>query len=166
MSGTSRFVKTLIYPGGLAGKRLTIDRMRLLDDDCETRLTAARVGRLATVTPDGAPHVVPITFAVRGDELYFAIDHKPKSTTELVRLHNLRHEPRVVILADEYDDDWSRLWWVRADGVARELPVDEREPALDWLAAKYTQYREVRPQGAVVAVRIVRWSGWSAADPS
>ena len=126
----------------------------------------APVARLATVTPDGAPHLVPVTFALLGDELCFAVDHKEKSTTDLARLRNVRHEPRVAVLADEYDDDWVRLWWVRIDGVARELPVDATGPALDALAARYPQYREVRPQGAVVAVRIVRWTGWAAADPT
>ncbi len=145
--------------------------MRLTDGECRARLVAAPVARLATVSPSGAPHIVPITFAVyvddrQGEELCFAVDHKPKSTTELARLHNLRHEPRVAILADAYDDDWRRLWWVRADGIARELAVDDRGPALDALAAKYGQYREVRPDGPVVAVQIARWTGWSAADPT
>ncbi len=145
--------------------------MRLTDDDCRARLAGESVGRLATVSPSGAPHIVPITFALRVDdrrshELCFAVDHKPKSTTELARLRNLRHEPRVAILADAYDDDWSRLWWVRADGIARELPVDDRGPALDALAVKYGQYRDVKPDGPVVVVQIVRWAGWSAADPT
>jgi PPOX class probable F420-dependent enzyme len=138
--------------------------MRLAEEQCRIRLHGAVVARLATVTPSGAPHLVPITFVLLGDELCFAIDHKPKSTTDLARLRNLRHEPRVAVLADDYDDDWSRLWWVRADGTARELATAERAPALDGLAAKYPQYREVRPQGAVVAVRIVRWTGWTAAE--
>ena len=140
--------------------------MRLVEQECRRRLGGTSVARLATVTPSGAPHLVPVTFVLLGDELCFAVDHKPKSTSDLARLLNLRHEPRVALLADDYDDDWSRLWWVRADGTARELPTAEREPALDRLAAKYPQYHEVRPQGAVVAVRIVRWSGWAAADPT
>jgi PPOX class probable F420-dependent enzyme len=143
-------------------KRLTIDHMRLPDNDCRTRLDGARVARLATVTPDGAPHLVPITYARRGEHLFFAIDHKPKSTTDLARLRNLRHEPRVAVLVDEYADDWTRLWWVRADGIAGELAAGERDPALDALAAKYPQYRDIRAEGSVVAVRITRWTGWSA----
>jgi PPOX class probable F420-dependent enzyme len=141
--------------------------VRLDDASSRVALGGARVARLATVTPDGAPHLVPVTFAFRGGELYFAIDHKPKSTADLARVRNLRHEPRVAVLADAYDDDdWTRLWWVRADGVARELPVAERAPAIDALAAKYSQYHEVQPRGAVVVVRIVRWRGWSAAGPT
>ncbi len=159
-------MEPLTYPEWVAGKRLTIDRMRLPDDAGRSRLTAAPVARLATVTSAGAPHLVPITFVLLGDELCFAVDHKPKSTTDLARLRNLRHEPRVAVLADEYDDDWARLWWVRVDGVARELPAGERQPALDALAAKYPQYRDERPRGAVVVVRIVRWTGWAAADPT
>lgn len=147
----------------------TIVRMQLDDDACRARLGPVPVARLATVAPNGAPHLVPITFALRGDagrggELCFAIDHKPKSTTDLARLRNLRHEPRVAVLGDGYDDDWSRLWWVRLDGVAREIPGDEREPVLDDLARKYPQYRDRRPEGTVVAVEVVRWSGWSGAD--
>jgi PPOX class probable F420-dependent enzyme len=139
--------------------------MRLRDEDCRTRFELVPVARLATVSQNAAPHLVPITFALRGDELCFAIDHKPKATTDLARLRNLRHEPRVAVLADEYDDDWARLWWVRADGVARELPVAEQGPALDALAAKYAQYREVRPQGPVVGVQITRWTGWAGSGP-
>ncbi|MGZ8733917.1 MAG: TIGR03668 family PPOX class F420-dependent oxidoreductase [Acidimicrobiia bacterium] len=139
--------------------------MRSSEEVCRARLGAAAVARLATVTPDGAPHLVPITFALRDDELWFAIDHKPKSTTDLARVRNLRHEPRAAILADEYDDDWRGLWWVRGDGIGRELPAEERGPALDALAAKYPQYRELRPEGPVVAVRITRWTGWAASDP-
>ena len=78
---------------------------------------AARVARLATVTPDGSPHVVPIVFAVDGDTIYTAVDGKPKRSRQLQRLANIAAHPRVTVLADRYDEDWSQLWWVRADGV-------------------------------------------------
>lgn len=134
-----------------------------------SRFAAAPVARLATVRPDGAPHLVPVTFALLldGDEdrLVFAVDSKPKSTIHLQRLANIEAEPRVSFLVDRYDDDWSQLWWVRVDGLARVLDdvteADARETALDALAAKYRQYRDVRPAGPVVRTRITRWAEWT-----
>lgn len=126
-------------------------------------MTAAPVGRLATVGADGAPHLVPIVFVVAGDHIYWSVDEKPKRTTELRRLRNIRAEPRVAILVDHYEDDWSRLWWVRADGRARILtPGDEQTRALELLATKYRHYREVPPPGPVIAVDVGRWSTWAA----
>lgn len=128
-------------------------------------LASARVARLATVTPDGAPHLVPVTFAVASGVVYHAVDHKPKSTRRLARLAHLEAEPRASLLADEYDDaDWTRLWWVRVDGVARILDGgDEFEHALDLLVERYAQYVDRRPAGPVVALDIERVTGWSAA---
>jgi PPOX class probable F420-dependent enzyme len=123
------------------------------------RLATARVARLATAGPDG-PHVVPIVFALDGDTLYFAVDHKPKRTTALKRLANLCADPRASVLADAYDEDWTRLWWARADGSARILaPGHER--ALELLAERYPQYRERPPEGPVVAIDVTRWSSWA-----
>ena len=119
------------------------------------------MARLASVTPDGAPHVVPVCFAVDGDTVYFAVDHKPKRTERLQRLVNIAAEPRVALLADHYEDDWSQLWWARADGRAREVAdPGERERALELLAQRYPQYRERPPQGPVVAIDVERWSEW------
>ena len=127
------------------------------------RFAAARVARLATAGRDG-PHVVPIVFAVAGDTVYHAVDHKPKRTTALKRLANLDADPRASLLADAYDEDWERLWWVRADGTARVLdPGDgEAREAVRLLAERYAQYRSRPPEGPVVAVDVRRWSGWSA----
>lgn len=126
------------------------------------RFASARVATLGTVGPHG-PHLVPIVFAVDGDRLFTAVDHKPKTTTRLQRLANIAAEPRVSVLVDHYDDDWERLWWVRVDGMARVLAPDDvvAEP-LNLLADKYRQYRERRPAGPVVAVSIERWTGWEA----
>lgn len=123
----------------------------------------ARVARLATVRPDGRPHAVPVTFAVVDDVLSFAIDDKPKRSTALQRLRNIEHQPRVCLLVDAYADDWSTLWWVRLDGVAKVVE-DERERArlLAPLIAKYEQYRAAPPSGPVVAVRIETTTIWSA----
>lgn len=131
-----------------------------------SRFAEAPVARLASVRPDGSPHLVPVTFALLDEEqIVFAVDHKPKSTNDLQRLANIAAEPRVSFLVDRYDDDWTELWWVRADGLARVLDDategDARETALDALAAKYRQYRDVRPAGPVVCTRITRWSEWA-----
>jgi PPOX class probable F420-dependent enzyme len=132
-------------------------------DDPWGVLAEARVARFATVAPDGRPSLVPVCFAVAGETIYHAVDHKPKATRALARLEHLRAEPRAALLADHYDDaDWTRLWWVRADGVARVL--EDAPEAIDLLVVKYAQYRERRPEGPVVALEVRRISGWSAAD--
>ena len=125
------------------------------------RFASARVARLATTGPDG-PHVVPIVFALAGDTLYHAVDHKPKRTSALKRLANLRADPRASVLADAYDEDWERLWWARADGTARILEPGHGE-ALALLAERYPQYRERPPEGPVIAIVVTRCSSWSAA---
>jgi PPOX class probable F420-dependent enzyme len=127
------------------------------------RVGAARVGRLATVSGDGLPHVVPICFALDGDVIVSAVDAKPKSTRALRRLANVRANPKVSVLVDEYDDaDWSRLWWVRADGRARVVDTGvEHANAVEALRRKYRQYRTAPPDGPVVAVWVESWRGWS-----
>ncbi|NUP60916.1 MAG: TIGR03668 family PPOX class F420-dependent oxidoreductase [Nonomuraea sp.] len=122
----------------------------------------ARVARLATADASGAPHLVPVTFAVQGDQVVLAVDHKPKTTYDLRRLRNIRANPRVSLLADHYDEDWARLWWARADGTATVHEAG-REDALSALVAKYDQYLGRPPQGPVVVVAVSRWSGWAYA---
>jgi PPOX class probable F420-dependent enzyme len=136
---------------------------RLASDDARLLFSQARVARLATVTGAGAPHLVPVTFVVSADLIFTAVDAKPKSTTALRRLDNIRRDPRVALLADHYADDWAGLWWVRADGTAVVLdsPADQAQP-IDMLAARYPQYRQVRPVGPVIRIQVTRWSGWSA----
>jgi len=137
-----------------------------LDDPQElwARVAAAPVGRLATVRPDGSPRLVPVTFAPVDGLLCFAVDEvKPKRDARLARLADIARDPRVVLLVDHYDPDWSTLWWVRVDGRAAVLPEGPvRERALDALAAKYPPYRTRRPAGPVVTITPGRWSGWSA----
>ena len=129
----------------------------------DPRLTEARVARLATIDPDGRPHLVPIVFAVDGDTLFSAVDRKPKRSRTLRRIENARVRPDVTILVDHYDEDWSRLWWLRLRGRARVLDEgDERDRALALLAEKYPQYRAEPPDGAVLAVDVTERREWQA----
>jgi PPOX class probable F420-dependent enzyme len=135
-------------------------------EQARERFAGARVARLASAGADGRPHIVPVVFALDGDTILHAVDGKPKRTRALRRLANIAANPHVALLADEYDDaDWERLWWVRADGVARVLESgdDDARRALGLLAARYAQYRAAPPAGPVVAVDVTRWRGWSAA---
>jgi PPOX class probable F420-dependent enzyme len=121
------------------------------------------VARLATTDPDGRPHLVPIVFAVHGDTLYTAVDQKPKRSRRLRRIENARARPDVTVLVDGYDEDWSRLWWIRLRGRARVLEGgDEFDRALALLAEKYPQYREQAPTGPVLAVDVGEVRAWSA----
>ncbi len=139
-----------------AGRRLSAGQAREL-------LGGARVARLGTVGPGGRPHLVPITFALAGDTIYTAVDAKPKSTRRLQRLANIRADRRVAVLADHYAEDWSALWWVRADGDAALLtePAELAGP-LSLLVARYPQYRLARPAGPVIAIGVRRWTGWAS----
>jgi PPOX class probable F420-dependent enzyme len=140
--------------------------MRLTSAQARERLAAARVARLATVSAAGQPHLVPVTFAIDtntdADTVYIAIDHKPKTTTQLKRLANIAANPLVTLLADHYDDDWTQLWWSRADGHATVL-TDPAAPArpVALLAARYPQYQATPPTGPVIAITVTAWSGWS-----
>ncbi len=131
--------------------------------EARRRFAAARVARLATASAAGVPHVVPCTFALDGDSIYVAIDHKPKTTTNLKRLRNIAANPHVAMLADHYDEDWQELWWARADGVASVLdePAAMSRPVL-LLAERYLPYVEQPPDGPVIAITVTAWSGWSA----
>ncbi|MGW0825402.1 TIGR03668 family PPOX class F420-dependent oxidoreductase [Streptomyces sp. NPDC002845] len=146
---------------------------RMDGDEARRRFTDARVARLATVGPGGGPHLVPVVFARHGDEIVMAVDHKPKSSQRLKRLRNITGHPEVCLLADAYDEDWDRLWWVRADGAARIVPPpdasdadgtgEEHATATALLCRKYPQYRDRPPRGPVIVVTVARWSGWRAA---
>ena len=125
------------------------------------RVAEARVGRLATLTPEGRPHIVPCCFVLDDQTVYSAVDAKPKSTLALRRLENVRAHPPCSLLVDQYAEEWADLWWVRVDGSGRVIERgEERERALALLAAKYRQYRETRPPGPVVALDIAQWRTW------
>ncbi|MDA3656538.1 TIGR03668 family PPOX class F420-dependent oxidoreductase [Mycobacterium xenopi] len=135
----------------------------MVEFDPKARFAQAPVARLATVTPGGMPHVVPVVFALRDDVVYTAVDAKPKTTQRLQRLANIECNPQVSLLVDEYRDDWSQLWWVRADGTAaiyREGDVVHTGYRL--LRAKYPQYQFVSLDGPVITVAVQHWSSWQA----
>jgi PPOX class probable F420-dependent enzyme len=126
-------------------------------------VAGARVARLATAEADGRAHLVPVCFALEGARLYSAVDHKPMRSRDLRRLRNVRERPWATLLVDHYEEDWTRLWWVRIRGPAEVLPEGaEAERARDLLVARYAQYRERRPDGPVLAVTAEEWRGWSA----
>jgi PPOX class probable F420-dependent enzyme len=127
-------------------------------------VAAARVARLATVRPDGAPRLVPITFALLGTLVCSAVDDvKPKRSIHLARLADVARDPRTTLLVDHYDEDWQQLWWVRIEGTASVHTGGAlHEGAVEALARKYPAYRARRPTGPVLVVHARRWTGWSA----
>jgi PPOX class probable F420-dependent enzyme len=129
------------------------------------------VARLATLGPEGQPHLVPIVFARLGGELWSPIDGKPKRAGEAVRVQHVRAQPQVSVLLDHYDADWSRLWWLRVDGVARVVqPADpetdlEVAPVVAALRGRYAQYEDTAPlrdPATLLAVRPTRIASWCA----
>lgn len=149
--------------------------MNLSESTCRDLFAAAHAACLGTVDAEGRPHLVPVVFAVRTspdagadgrvrDRVYFAVDAKPKRHNRLKRLDNILLHPAVSLLADHDDADWTRLWWVRADGAARIVTEeDERARPIRLLSDKYPQYAKQAPQGPVVEIEISRWSGWAYA---
>lgn len=135
----------------------------MVDFDPKTRFAQAPVARLATVAPDGRPHLVPVVFAVDGEVIYTAVDAKPKTTQRLRRLANIDGNPLVSLLVDHYAEDWTQLWWVRVDGVAAiHHDGNAMRIGRDLLRAKYAQYQSVPLNGPVIAVTVRRWSSWQA----
>lgn len=137
--------------------------MRLDPAEARARFAAARVVRLATSGADGAPHLVPCTFAMDGSgRIVVGIDNKPKSSRNLRRLRNIAANPRVSLLADYYGEDWTKLWWARADGIAAIEPFGD-DHAWHWelLQRKYPQYEAETLTGPVIAVTVSSWTGWA-----
>lgn len=135
--------------------------------DAAALFAQSPVAMLATVGPDGAPHVVPVVFAVNTEReqpvIYTAVDAKRKSTKRLQRLTNIEANPRVSVLVDNYDEDWTQLWWVRADGVAEiHHSGDEMASGYALLRRKYVQYQRLALDGPVVTITVARWSAWQA----
>ncbi|MGE5595339.1 MAG: TIGR03668 family PPOX class F420-dependent oxidoreductase [Hyphomicrobiales bacterium] len=121
-----------------------------------------RVARLGSIARDGRPHLVPVCYARVGGEFAVAIDEKPKRGGELARLRNIRRDPRVTLLFDQYDDDWRQLAWVRVDGEAAVFERGEkRRDALAALRSRYPQYREMRLEALpLIAIRALNIASW------
>ena len=154
--------------------------MRLSAEQARARFADCPVAVLGTVDEAGAAHLVPVTYVVssdrpssdrpsgnrlHGDRVYIAVDDKPKRSQDLKRLRNIATNPRVSLLAQHYQDEWSGLWWARADGTARVIePGDMPFGVLGGLVGRYSWYREHPPSGPVIEVTVERWSGWAFAE--
>ena len=135
----------------------------MTEDEARARFLDARVARLATADAHAVPHIVPIVFAVDDNRIVTAIDGKRKRGGALRRLENISVNPRVSVLVDAYDGDWSQLWWARADGTA-SIHEDGaiRDQALRLLSDRYAQYGSVPLSGPALIIDVDRWSGWMA----
>ncbi len=125
-------------------------------------METSRVARLATIARDGSPHVVPVCYAMAGEQFVIAVDEKPKRSTRLARLANIERDPRVSLLVDHYDEDWQALRWIRVDGRATvEERGGERPEAIAALRARYPQYEEMRIEALPLIIvspeRVVEW---------
>jgi PPOX class probable F420-dependent enzyme len=127
-------------------------------------LEGARVARLGLLDDEGAPRVLPVTFAMAEGRIWSAIDRKPKRTEEPARLRFLRRDPRAALTVDRYSDDWDELAWVQVLGRVSVVGVEEGTVGLKALSAKYEQYREEAPPGPLLALRPERYLWWRAAD--
>ena len=134
--------------------------------DVESLLKEQRVAHLATVTPDGRPHVVPVVYAYEGSHFYIALDDKPKRTSplKLQRVRNIQANPLASMLVDVYDENWAGLVWVRADGVARILRRGKaHDRAIELLRSKYPQYRAMSIEpNPVIEIKVTRLVHWTA----
>lgn len=136
-------------------------------------LAAARIGHLATADRHGAPHVIPVCYALAEAALYVTIDRKPKrADIPLKRLRNIAENPAVAFVVDHYDEDWTRLGWVMLRGAAEILDsgpehAPEHDHAQALLRARYPQYRTMALDALpVLALRIERATGWGNLSPS
>ena len=136
--------------------------------DARRFLEAHRVGHLATAGADGAPHVIPVCYALDDAALYFVADEKPKRrpARELLRLKNLRENPRAALVVDDYDDDWTRLAFVLVRGPARFVTdAAAHAAALRLLRARYAPYTDMalddpanHPVVRIEPTHVVHWS--------
>jgi PPOX class probable F420-dependent enzyme len=130
-------------------------------------LKQARVARLATLDANSGPHIVPICFAYDGKLFYTAVDQKPKRVPpeRLARLQNIRAVPRVALLIDKYDEDWTQLWYILIRGKARLIPKSahkEHAWAMRKLRAKYPQYADgmLADDAPIIRITPERTTSW------
>jgi len=141
-------------------------KLPLIPDQARAKVKAARVARLATLDANQEPHMVPICFSYDGSVFYTAIDRKPKRVppAQLARLKNIRMTPQVALLIDEYDEDWTRLWYVLVRGKAELVSAPaERKRALARLSAKYPQYASgmLADDAPIVRITPEQVSSWA-----
>ena len=140
--------------------------MKLDHSKALVRLTGADHGVLCTANDERGTDAVPIVFAVVNEYLAFPIDTvKPKSSTQLRRIRNLESDPRATVLVQHWDkNDWSKLWWVRAELTWIHAPSTTDSISLEAaLTAKYEQYSD-QPFTEIHMFRIERLTGWSAGE--
>ena len=124
-----------------------------------------RVAHLATADARGVPHVVPVCCVYLDGSFWIAIDEKPKRTLRLKRLRNIEENPRVSLVFDRYEDDWSRLAYVLVQGEASVVPGLQQPGALAALREKYPQYREMRlEERPLIRVRPRKVVSWGALE--
>lgn len=134
----------------------------MLTSEQERFVSRQRVARLATADASGQPHLVPVCFAYVQGRFYMAVDEKPKRSLRLKRLRNIQENPKVALLFDQYDEDWSRLAWLMVQGRATLLlGGDEHSHALAALRSRYPQYwamaLEERPVVRIEPERVLVW---------
>ncbi|MGH7095308.1 MAG: TIGR03668 family PPOX class F420-dependent oxidoreductase [Stellaceae bacterium] len=135
----------------------------MLTDAQRRFLVHQRVGHLATADRAGAPHVVPVCYALGDGTLYIAIDQKPKRRdVPLKRERNIAENPNAAFVVDCYDEDWTRLGWVMLRGPVELLAEgDEYDRAQALCRARYPQLRAMDLYGLpVIALRIRRVASW------
>ena len=127
-------------------------------------LAGSRVGRLGLLDDDGAPRVLPVTYAIDGETLVTAVDQKPKRRRgeELARVGWLRARPTAALTVDHYDDDWSTLAWVQALGAVRVVDAASSPEAIAALTERYEPYRSDPPAGPVLVLEPDRLLWWRA----
>jgi PPOX class probable F420-dependent enzyme len=143
----------------------------MTEEEAKRRFTQAKVARLATVDRQHNPHLVPVCFALDGDDggdtIYSAVDAKPKTTPDLKRLRNIAGNHHVTLLVDHYEDDWAKVWWVRVDGMAivHDTGTEAHIRGGARLADKYAQYRQNPGSlGRIVVVQVRKWTSWAYSD--
>jgi PPOX class probable F420-dependent enzyme len=127
-------------------------------EEMRRRAVSARAARVGTFDERGHIHLVPIVFVIEGDTLYSSTDEKPRAK----RLRNLQRDPRVSVVIDVYDEEWSKVWWVRLVGRGRAVEEGpEFERARRLLCEKYPQFEGDPGGGPIMAVDVDEWSGWA-----
>jgi PPOX class probable F420-dependent enzyme len=145
--------------------------VKLGEEAVERLLESWPVARLATLGRDGAPGLVPVVFAPSDGRLWIPVDAKPKRAGEPARVANVRRDPRVALLLDRYEADWSALWWLRVDGTGAVVEGEHAPGAAAAAAAlrrKYPQYEHTPlfrdPVPTLLAIEARRTTSWAASE--